>query len=92
MLPSLADLLDEAPQPSVDLVSRGGKFLGYMISHRGIEANPAKQHTILHTPPPSTIKKVQQLNGCLAALNRFTSSSAAKVLHFFKSPKKSQVI
>ncbi|XP_012856960.1 PREDICTED: uncharacterized protein LOC105976225 [Erythranthe guttata] len=34
--------------------------------------------------PPTSIKKVQQLNGCLAALNRFISRSADKGLPFFK--------
>ncbi|XP_012851511.1 PREDICTED: uncharacterized protein LOC105971204 [Erythranthe guttata] len=63
---------------------RGGKFLGYMISQRGIEANPAKIEAITSMAPPTSIKKVQQLNGCLAALNRFISRSADKGLPFFK--------
>ncbi|XP_012858055.1 PREDICTED: uncharacterized protein LOC105977295 [Erythranthe guttata] len=63
---------------------RGGKFLGYMISQRGIEANPAKIEAITSMAPPTSIKKVQQLNGCLASLNRFISRSADKALPFFK--------
>ncbi|XP_012833449.1 PREDICTED: uncharacterized protein LOC105954321 [Erythranthe guttata] len=34
--------------------------------------------------PPTSIKKVQQLNGCLASLNRFISRSADKALPFYK--------
>ncbi|XP_012852376.1 PREDICTED: uncharacterized protein LOC105971987 [Erythranthe guttata] len=63
---------------------RGGKFLGYMILQRGIEANPAKIEAITSMAPPTSIKKVQQLNGCLASLNRFISRSTNKALPFFK--------
>ncbi|KAI3470508.1 hypothetical protein Pfo_027171 [Paulownia fortunei] len=35
---------------------RGGKFWGYMISQRGIEANPEKIDAILNMPPPRHIK------------------------------------
>ncbi|XP_012835110.1 PREDICTED: uncharacterized protein LOC105955856 [Erythranthe guttata] len=63
---------------------KGGKFLGYMISQRGIEANPAKIDALINMAPPKSIKNVQQLNGCLAALNRFISRSADKGLPFFR--------
>ncbi|CAA0840352.1 Uncharacterized mitochondrial protein AtMg00860, partial [Striga hermonthica] len=45
-----------------------GKFLGYMVSQRGIEANPAKIQAILGLAPPTSIKGVQALTGRLAAL------------------------
>ncbi|XP_012839245.1 PREDICTED: uncharacterized protein LOC105959647 [Erythranthe guttata] len=51
---------------------------------RGIEANPAKIEAITSMAPPTSIKKVQQLNGCLASLNRFISRSADKAFSFFK--------
>ncbi|KAL0410688.1 UNVERIFIED_CONTAM: Retrovirus-related Pol polyprotein from transposon opus [Sesamum latifolium] len=63
---------------------RGGKFLGYMISERGIEANPEKIKAIMDMPPPRSIREVQKLTGKLAALNRFISRSADKGLPFFK--------
>ncbi|KAL2232303.1 UNVERIFIED_CONTAM: Retrovirus-related Pol polyprotein from transposon 17.6 [Sesamum indicum] len=63
---------------------RGRKFLGYMISEKGIEANPEKISAIMHMPPPKSIKKVQKLAGKLASLNRFISQSADKGFHFFK--------
>jgi len=36
----------------------GGKFLGFMLTHRGIEANPDKCSTILDTQSPATLKEV----------------------------------
>ncbi|KAL2252464.1 UNVERIFIED_CONTAM: Retrovirus-related Pol polyprotein from transposon opus [Sesamum indicum] len=63
---------------------RGEKFLGYMISERGIEANPKKISAIMNMRPSKSIKEVQKLAGKLASLNRFISRSADKGLHFFK--------
>ena len=64
---------------------QSGKFLGYMITQRGIEANPKKVQAILDMKSPSSVKEVQQLTGRLAALNRFLSKSAEKSLPFFKT-------
>ncbi|XP_027158506.1 uncharacterized protein LOC113760135 [Coffea eugenioides] len=61
-----------------------GKFLGYLVSHRGIEANPDKVKAIQDMSPPRNLREVQRLNGRLAALNRFLSQSAEKALPFFK--------
>ncbi|XP_073153444.1 uncharacterized protein [Henckelia pumila] len=63
---------------------RGGKFLGYMVSERGIEANPEKIKAILNINPPKSVKGIQELTGRLAALNRFISRSADKGLPLFK--------
>ncbi|KAL0296030.1 UNVERIFIED_CONTAM: Retrovirus-related Pol polyprotein from transposon gypsy [Sesamum radiatum] len=63
---------------------RGGKFLGYMISERGIEANLEKINAIMDMSPPKSIREVQKLVGRLAALNKFISRSADKGLPFFK--------
>ena len=65
-----------------------GKFLGFMVSQRGIEANPDKIKAILEMQPPKTTKKVQRLTGRVAALNRFVSRSTDKCLPFFKTLKK----
>ena len=35
-----------------------GKFLGFMVSHRGIEENPNKIQVILDMEPPRNIKEV----------------------------------
>ncbi|XP_025637320.1 uncharacterized protein [Arachis hypogaea] len=50
---------------------QGGKFLGFMLTSRGIEANPEKCEAILKMSSPKTIKEVQQLAGRVAALSRF---------------------
>jgi hypothetical protein len=45
-----------------------GKLLGFIISHRSIEANPKKISTITNMKAPTCIKDVQKLTGCMAAL------------------------
>ena len=65
-----------------------GKFLGFMVSHRGIEANPDKIQAILDMKPLQNVKEVQSLTGRVAALNRFVSKATDKCLPFFKVLKK----
>ena len=62
---------------------RVGKFLGFMVSQRGIEANPEKIQAILDMGSPRRGKEVQKLTGCIAALNSFVSRSTDKCLLFF---------
>ncbi|KAL0386266.1 UNVERIFIED_CONTAM: hypothetical protein Sradi_3020900 [Sesamum radiatum] len=40
---------------------RGGKFLGNMVSKRGIEANPEKIEAIMQLQSPKTLKDAQKL-------------------------------
>jgi hypothetical protein len=61
-----------------------GKLLGFIISHRGIEANPEKISAINKMKSPTCIKDVQKLTGCMAALNRFISKLGERGLPFFK--------
>jgi hypothetical protein len=61
-----------------------GKLLGFIISHRGIEANPEKISTITSMKAPTCIKDVQKLTGCMATLNRFISKLGERGLPFFK--------
>ena len=65
------------------------KFLGFMVSQRGIEANPNKIRAIMEMVPPRNVKEVQSLNGKIAALNRFVSRATDKCLPFFCMLKKS---
>ncbi|XP_072078073.1 uncharacterized protein [Arachis hypogaea] len=65
-----------------------GKFLGFMITQRGVEANPEKCQAILQMKSPGCIKDVQRLAGRLTALSRFLGASAAKALPFFNLMKK----
>jgi hypothetical protein len=61
-----------------------GKLLGFLVSCRGIEANPEKIRTIEAMWPPTRIKDVQKLMICLAVLSRFISRLAEWALPFFK--------
>jgi hypothetical protein len=61
-----------------------GKLLGFIISHRGVEANPEKISTITSMKAPTCIKDVQKLTGCMAALKRFISKLGERGLPFFK--------
>ena len=65
------------------------KFLGFMVSQRGIEANPDKIQAIMEMTPPRNVKEVQSLNGKVVALNRFVSRATNKCLPFFRTLKKS---
>ena len=66
-----------------------GKFLGFMVSQRGIEVNLEKVQAILKLEPPRTMKAVESLNGKVAALNRFVSKATNKCLPFFRVLRKS---
>ena len=65
-----------------------GKFLGFMVSQRGIEANPKKVQAIINMVSPRTVKEVQKLTGRIAALNRFVTRATDKCLPFFKTLKR----
>ena len=65
-----------------------GKLLGFIVSHRGIEVNAEKIKAIMDMEAPVSIKDVQKLTGCMAALNRFLSKLEERGLPFFKLLKK----
>ncbi|KAL0434319.1 UNVERIFIED_CONTAM: Ribonuclease HI [Sesamum latifolium] len=69
---------------------RGGRFLGFMVTQRGIEANPLKIKSILDMKALTCINEVQRLTGRIAAPNRFISKSAEKSLPFFKILRKAK--
>jgi hypothetical protein len=60
------------------------KLLGFIISHRGIKANPEKISAITKMKAPTCINDVQKLTECMAALNRFISKLGEWGLPFFK--------
>jgi hypothetical protein len=68
-----------------------GKFLGCLVSMKGIESIPSKIEAILWMEPPSTKKGAQRLAGRLASLNRFISRSAERNLPFFEILKSAKV-
>jgi dsDNA-binding SOS-regulon protein len=65
-----------------------GQLLGFLVSHRGIEASTKQIKAITEMGKPRSIKDVQKLIGCMAALSRFISRLGEKGLPFFKLLKK----
>ena len=60
-----------------------GKFLGYMVTHRGIEVNSDQVKAINNLQSPRNPKEVQKLTRMTVALNQFISRSADKCRPFF---------
>ena len=60
-----------------------GKFLGYMVTYRGIEVNPDHIKAINDLKPPRNAKEVQKLTGMIAVLNRFISKLADRCRPFY---------
>ena len=58
-----------------------------MVTHRGIEANPAQLKAILESPAPAFRKEVQYLIGRLAALGRFISRFTDRIKSLFVTLK-----
>ncbi|XP_016206075.1 uncharacterized protein LOC107646404 [Arachis ipaensis] len=64
---------------------QGGKFLGFILTSRGIEANPEKCNAVLSMTSQKTVKEVQQLAGRIATLSRFLPAMASRSYHFFQT-------
>ena len=75
------------PKKCVFGVSKG-KLLGYIVSKRGIEANPKKIMAISNMGPIRNIKGVQRLTNCLATLSRFISRLDERGIPLYKLLKK----
>ena len=63
-------------------------LLGFIVSERGIEANPEKISAITKMGPIQNIKGLQRITGCLAALNRFISCLGERGLPLYQLLKK----
>jgi hypothetical protein len=74
------------PEKCVFGVPRG-MLLGFIVSKRGIEANPEKISEITKMGPIRDLKGVQRVTGCLAALSRFISRLRKKGAPSVPSPK-----
>ncbi|XP_028076658.1 uncharacterized protein LOC114278742 [Camellia sinensis] len=64
-----------------------GKFLGFLVTNRGIEADPSQIKAIQELERPNSTKDVQHLVGMAAALNKFISRSSDRCRPFFKTLK-----
>ena len=64
-----------------------GKLLGFLVSNRGIEANPEKITAITSLAKPKCINDVQRLAGWIAALSRFISRLGEKAIPLYQMLK-----
>jgi len=69
-----------------------GKFLGFMLTERGIEANLNKCVALIRMRSPAAVKEVQQLTERMAALSRFLSVSEDKGYLYFQCLKKNNCV
>jgi len=67
---------------------QAGKFLGFYLTERGIEANPDKCQAFTQLPTPHSKKCIQTLNDMLTSLSRFVAKFAQHALPFLKLLKK----
>jgi hypothetical protein len=65
-----------------------GMLLGFIVSERGIEANPEKIAAITNMGPIKDLKGVQRVMGCLAALSRFISRLGERGLPLYRLLRK----
>lgn len=69
-----------------------GKCLDFLVDEKGIEANPDQIQALMSMKSPRTVKEVQRLTGCVAALSRFMSKSADRCSCFFKVIKQHKFV
>ena len=67
-----------------------GKILGFLLTERGIEANPDKCAAIIRIRSPINVKEVQQLTRHMVALSRFLSASGDRGYPYFLCLKKNK--
>jgi reverse transcriptase-like protein len=61
---------------------KSGKFLGFIVSERGIDANPENVQAVIDLAEPTDRHGIMQLTGRMAALSRFISKAAERVMPF----------
>ena len=71
---------------------RSGKLLGFVVSDKGIQVDPAKEKAIREMPVPKTEKEVRGFLGRLNYIARFKSHLTATCEPIFKLLKKDQVV
>ena len=60
-----------------------GKFLGFMVTQRGIKVSPNQIKVVMEAPAPRNKKELQRLIGKLIALGRFIARFTDKLRSFF---------
>ena len=64
------------------------KFLGFMVSQRGIEVSSDQVKAVMETPSPRSKKELQRLTGKLVALGRFIACFTDELRPFFLAIRK----
>ena len=64
--------------------------MGFIVSGRGIEANPAKIQALSQLDIPKDLKQIQILTGCVAALSRFISRLGEKALPLYRPLRRTE--
>ncbi len=65
-----------------------GKLLGFLVSERGIEANPEKIKAIERMHKPARLRDVQKFTGFLASISWFLSRLGERALPLYQLMKK----
>ena len=69
-----------------------GKFLGFIVNNRGIEANPYKIKVVLDMLPPSKVQDIQCFTRRIVALSRSVSRASEKCLPFILGSEKGLLV
>ncbi|KAA0065979.1 uncharacterized protein E6C27_scaffold62G00640 [Cucumis melo var. makuwa] len=67
-----------------------GKFLGFIVRHRGIEIDQSKIDAIQKMPRPKSLHDLRSLQGRLAYIQRFISNLAGRCQPFQKLMRKGE--
>ena len=67
-----------------------GKFLGFLVSNRGIEVDPSKIKAILEMLPPRSEKEIKGFLGRLQYISRFVTKNTSTCEPIFKILKKNE--
>ena len=65
-----------------------GKFLGFIVRHRGIEVDQSKITTIRDMPKPRNLQELRSLQGRFAFIRRFISNLVGRCQPFNRLIKK----
>ena len=65
-----------------------GKFLGFLATEQGIEANSDKIKALVEMKPPTNLKEMQRLTGKMVALSHFVSKATDRCHPFFEAIRK----
>ena len=64
-----------------------GKFMGFMVTQKGIKVNPDQIKVVMETFSLSSKKELQRLTSRLVAFRRFITRFIDKLRHFFLALK-----